>query len=130
MTANEFDEVIGWIEIRWPNLRWTSITVAALFSDVERFDSVDVWSAVHNLYEKGSDFAPNPSIIVATTLEERRLNDERKRLAMPISIDPGRMLWPEYAIATYGEPISMWEAAERQHAVEADCVGPKCKVHA
>lgn len=129
MIADDFDEMIGWIEIRWPNLRWTSVTVAALFEDLQQFDGSDVWAAIHRLYEKGTDFAPTPSVIIATCLEERRLTAERERANAWPALNPGRSTWPEYARRIYGTELSLWAAAEEEHRRLEDCNIQTCKIH-
>lgn len=136
MTEPEWDELLVWFEQRWPHNRWSPATIGALFDDLEKFDAVDVWGAVHHLYEQGREHPPSPSTIVARTLDERRQNALRERMAMPKRLNGGpdpdppvEIFWPEYAERTYGDPISFAEAIQLEHLKVTDCRSPLCDLH-
>ena len=133
MTETEYDNIISWVEVRWPHLRWTSVTVAALFKDLSQFDATDVHAACHKLYEQGREHPPTPSLIVAACLAERKSNAARERMSMPTALPSGAdMYWPEYAVQTYGEAITFWEAVKRRHGESESCLAGRsqpCDVH-
>ncbi len=130
MTESEYDEIISWIEIRWPHLRWTSVTVAALYADLSQFDATDVWASIHRLYEQGSEHPPTPSLIVAACLEERHTNAARERMATPVALPSGDdVYWTEYAMQRYGEPTTFWDAVKQHHGLSEACYGRHCDIH-
>ena len=83
MTKGEWDEVVGWIQQRWPNLTWTGQTFAGLFTDLEDFDAVDVWAALGKLHNDGAGLFANLSIHERFSSQTKRATAIQKLARTP-----------------------------------------------
>lgn len=68
MTLQEWDELLTWMEARWPDLSWTAVTCKALFEDLDRYDAAEVWDAVYRIYQNGETY-PKPAQVVSMVRE-------------------------------------------------------------
>lgn len=82
MTPNEWDEILGWMEARWPDLTWTAATCRALFDELSPLHAIDVWAAVSSLFDEGNDFL-RPAMLVHRAREAAKLSADKERRGLP-----------------------------------------------
>jgi hypothetical protein len=70
MTGEEWADIVEWVDVRYPK-SWRAEQAVAYFHDLKRFDPSDVWTVVLREYERGRDFAPSGSVLLAGCLDER-----------------------------------------------------------
>jgi len=70
MTADEYSDVVEWIEDRWPGaLTKAWLNDVALFSDFEPYDKDLMLAAVQSIYREGRATVPGPSVVMAKLRE-------------------------------------------------------------
>ena len=114
MTPAEWQEIVEATDARWPG-HWTPAQAVAYYTDLKEFEPVDVWAAWNRLNDSGREFPPNGSLLRSKAIDERRETAKRELWARPALGTSERVVaWRTFALATYGEPISLWEAATRE----------------
>lgn len=128
MTKEEWAEAVVWLDARYGDGHWTERRVSVYYADLEKFDAVDVWTAIHMYHEKGNTRTPTASQLIHGALDARRgraLEDQGRALPQPRDT----MSWAEYCTVTYGEIISFTEAMEREHKKAGPCGIDSCSIH-
>lgn len=114
MTPAEWQEIVEATDQRWPG-QWTPQQAIAYYTDLKEFEAVDVWTAWNRLNDTGREFPPNGSLLRSRAIEERREAARREMWERPaLGTSEKTVSWRTYALATYGEPISLFEAARRE----------------
>lgn len=131
MTEPEFNEVVDWIEARWPD-QWRQEQIVAYYEDLQAFDASDVWSAVYRWSNEGNDFAPKGSRLVVWSNEERRQTALDSRYDNPALPEPAKLQVREGSIADLypGEVVSGYEHIRRVHTKHGPCGSRYCDIHA
>lgn len=129
MTPDQFDELVDWVDARWPAKPWHPEQAVAYFDDLARFDPTDVWAAMYGLYEKGMAFAPNGSQIVQAAIAEQRLSKRPDLQALPAPDRRDPTSWDKFSERRFGEVVSGSEAIRRIHAQQKTCGSTRCEVH-
>ena len=89
MSPDEWDQAVGWAELRWPHLSWTAATVAAVYQDLHAYELVDVMTGLRCLYESGEPLL-GPAALRAETgraAEKRWVFRQAQTPAPPRSAD-------------------------------------------
>lgn len=131
MTADEWREVVLWVDDRWPG-QWRPEQAIAFYKDLTEFDATDVWAALYRLYDKGREYAPGGSVLRAETIAEvqRVAEEERRKAALALPPTNSQQLgWKAYAMATYGREVGFAEAIRLEHAKLTACQSPQCDLH-
>ena len=111
MTLEEWAEIVQETERRWPG-QWTPEQTKAYYHDLKPYSAIDVWAAWHKLNASGLEFAPKGSRLLAGTIEERHRSAERELYDHHPELTAGDMSWRQYALMTYGRPLSLLEAVQ------------------
>lgn len=137
MSPEEWQEIVEETEKRWPD-DWTPEQAVAYYQDLKDFDVIDVWAAWHKLNATGLYKAPQGSMLLSGTIQERRESAQRDRWNRP-KLEPGEeqtITWTIYSTEVYGMPVGFKEAIRLEHAkIPASlCAGlrrakPYCDVH-
>ena len=130
MTPTEWDEIVDWIDQRWPN-SWRPEQALAYLEDVSEFDASDVWGGVYAYYGKGVAFPPNGSQLVAAAREERRQAAVADRYDQPALPEPVEKVVESYLNKWYPNDKVTWtEHVRRNHRKRhQDCTNRFCDVH-
>jgi len=131
VTADEFVELVEWIQDRWGTGDEVWANAARFAEDFKPLDGADVWDAV---YSKGTGrWAPRPMELVA---EARVIGAERRRREGPEQaqlpeVSHGAEDWREWRARRH--PGKRWRQVIRErHAElfnEGTCRSPHCDVH-
>lgn len=68
LTTDEWLEIVSWVNDRFTP-GWTVDRAAAFGVDVKAYNAEDVWDAVYRLYDRGLEYPPNGSQLLAETGE-------------------------------------------------------------
>ena len=129
MTPNEWVEIVEWVDARWPN-QWKPEQDVAYYHDVKDFDATDVWSALFAENQRGIDFAPKGSRLVAGANESRRaaaIADRYDTVALPEPVRKPIGSWLEKWYPN--EQVSWTEHIRRVHAKGKPCKSRLCDIH-
>jgi len=130
MTPEQWAEIVEWVGDRFPNNPWQADQAVAYFYDLEIFDTSDVWSGLHYLYEKGQAFAPTGSQLLHATRKVRRKAAYTERYQPKALPEPAGAVWSEWAKETFGIDETAIEMIERLHRESVTCKSSSCPYHA
>ncbi len=131
ITPTEWDELIEWVDVRFPDKPWHGEQAVAYYTDMrDRFDMSDVWTAVFAMNEKGQRFAPNGSQLIAATIEVARRSavEDLYRKELPVESE-AVSTWEHYTQRRFGERLSWVDAIARIHAGLTTCKTRSCDIH-
>ena len=131
MTVEEWDEIVKWVDDRWPN-QWHPEQQVAYYDDLAAFDASDVWTALFAENQKGIDFAPKGSRLIAGANESCRqtaLNDRYDSVALPVPVEEPRTYESHLDKWYPGETVSWTEHIRRLHADGYPCQSHLCDIH-
>ena len=108
MTGDEFLELRRWMADRWPSLaHLTDGQWLAYREELDRFQTVNVWSAVRACFSAGDEYPPAVGKLARLTADWER---QQQQKALPA----GRgMSWEEYSRERWGEVVPLCRAYER-----------------
>ena len=115
MTVEDWQEIVRWVDARFGAVTWTKEEAVAYYHDLKRYETVDVWQALYNIYNNGVDYPPRGSKLAVETREVMREAARPEQQSLPSSTTDG-IGWSQYAMQTYGEHISLGEAVRREMA--------------
>ena len=133
MNADQWEEIVEWVEERFPDTQWLPEQVTVYYQDLKDFDVSDVWSGLFTLYDKGRDFAPNGSQLKAAAGDERKasaLRDRYDNPALPEPVTEVRKPVGSWLEKWYpDETVSWTEHIRRVHAKGKPCKSRLCDIH-
>ena len=108
MTGDEFLQLRRWMADRWPSLaHLTDGQWLAYREELDRFQTVNVWSAVRACFGAGDEYPPAVGKLARLTADWER---QQQQKALPA----GRgMSWEEYSRERWGEEIGLFDSGQR-----------------
>ncbi len=127
MNSKDWRDICQFVDEHWIK-GWPPEHQVTWYTDLKQFDTVDVWAAIHKLYEEGRDFPPNGSTLLSRSITERHTSakaDQYRGLPEPRG-KPDPTGW---IVKRFGEHLSGMEVVERIHASMRPCANQECGVH-
>ena len=132
MTPSEWVEIVEWVDARWPN-QWKPEQDVAYYHDLKDFDASDVWTGLIDEYNRGIDFAPKGSRLVAGAIKSRKqtaLDDRYDTVALPVPVVEEPRTYESHLDKWYpDEQVSWSEHVRRLHAKGRPCNSRLCDIH-
>lgn len=112
-TPAEWEELVEWVNLRWPDRPWKAEQAVAYFYDLQKMDATDVWSALYALYEAGRAFAPTGSELLARSREEARRRARDAAMDRPELPAGEPTTWDNYSMNRFGRILRPQEVIEQ-----------------
>ena len=131
MKPSEWDEVVDWVDNRWPN-SWRPEQALAYLDDIKDYDASDVWGGLFAYYNTGQAFPPTGSQLVARARDERRATAIQDRYDQPALPEPVEVKPVESWLNKWypTEDVSWTEHVRRNHRRrDQSCTNRFCDVH-
>jgi hypothetical protein len=72
MTGEQWQQTVRVMKLKWPNFHWTNEQVKSAYESLKDIEIAFIEKAIEQSFKAGTDFAPNPSSIYATSMEIQR----------------------------------------------------------
>ena len=128
MNNEEWDEIVAWVNSRYPN-GWKAEQNVAYYDDLARFDISDVWSALFTVYGRGLGFPPNGSQIMAQIAIDVKGKAEQARYDRPALPEPVTMPVDSWLTKWYPDETVSWTEHIRLVHATRRCESRFCDIH-